>query len=74
MRARNAIKASIERLADDFPISPGGYFGDPGKSSKVRTIASVDPYATAEKFWRASQGESEGCANREREWFAGRLS
>ncbi len=43
-------------LADHFPISPGGYFGDPGKSSKVRTISSVDPYATAEKFWRLLKG------------------
>ena len=50
MRAHNAIKASIDRLADHFPISPGGYFGDPGKSSKVRTISSVD------KFWRLLKG------------------
>ena len=56
VRAHNAIKASIERLADHFPVSPGGYFGDPGKSSKGRTIASVDPYATAEKFWRLLKG------------------
>ena len=56
MRAHTAINASIDRLADHFPISPGGYFGDPGKSSKVRTISSVDPYATAEKFWRLLKG------------------
>lgn len=56
MRAHNAIKASIDRLADQFPLSPGGHCGDPGKSSKVRTISSADPYATAEKFWRLLKG------------------
>ena len=56
VRAHNAIKASIDRLADQFPLSPGGYCGDPGKSSKVRTISSADPYATAEKFWRLLRG------------------
>lgn len=57
--AHNAIKASINRLADIFPISPGGYFGEPGNSSKVRTISSSDPYATAEKFWRLLKGNLE---------------
>ena len=55
--AHDAIKASIDRLEKRFPISRSGYFGIPGRGKKVRIIASADPEATAEDFWRLLMGK-----------------
>lgn len=46
----NALARNIDKLGEKHSLTPGGYFGSKGKNSRV--IASADPTATADEFWK----------------------
>ncbi len=46
------VARNVRDLIKEFPLSPGGYFGKPGRNKKVRRIAHKDPKAAADKFMR----------------------
>lgn len=45
-----ALSGNIDKLGEKYGLTPGGYFGTKGKNSRV--IASADPAATANEFWK----------------------
>lgn len=46
----STVADNIETLLDEHPLTPGGYFGVKGKNTRV--IASDNPKATADSFWK----------------------
>ena len=46
------INDNIKKLDKKFQKTKSGYFGESGKSSKVRVIKSNNQYKTAQEFWK----------------------
>ena len=45
------LARNVDRLAQDYRLTPGGRFGEKGDNSRV--ITSENPNATAREFWKA---------------------
>lgn len=42
---------NLNRLSKIYSVTKGGYFGERGKSSRVRVISSTNQFKEAQKFW-----------------------
>lgn len=45
------MQYNIDLLLANYSITKSGYFGERGKSSRVRVIKSSDQFKTAKNFW-----------------------
>lgn len=48
---KNTIEKNAQRVSKKYPVTKDGYFGKPGKSSKVRVITSDNQHKTSREFF-----------------------
>ena len=48
---RITIEKNAQRISKNYPVTKDGYFGEPGKSSKVRVIKSDNQHKTSKDFF-----------------------
>lgn len=54
---KSTIESNAKAMSKKYPMTHGGYFGQHGKSKRVRVIYSNDPIETAKDFYeRISKG------------------
>jgi hypothetical protein len=50
--SRDSLHNNFQKARDQFPTSPGGYFGTGKSGGKTRQIHSSEPLKTAEKMFK----------------------
>jgi hypothetical protein len=50
--SRDSLNSNFQKARDQFPTSPGGYFGTGRSGGKTRQIQSRDPLGTAKKTFK----------------------